>query len=210
MKGILLWILWNCWLALIPAILGYVVGEVGTRATRAGSALLWAAFVIVACVWMAFLPNTCYLITEWRHFLDQIDRHHLYERSGAEPQHLFDISLLALFYLFYSGFGVLALTLAVRPVERLVRLWRFPFPLLAPFLFIVLSLGVYLGLVLRFNSWDVVKRPAAVWAAVANIPHHPLLYFAIIVFGFLLWGLYEGLDIWADGMADRWQRLRRK
>ncbi len=206
MRGFILWTLWNLFLAAIPVALGYAAAAVGRQARARRSAVMWCGFGVLGFLWLAFLPNTCYLITEWRHLLEFVDERDLYQQAERNPRLLFFISVLALFYVCYSGFGVLTLTLAIRPIERLLRQWRFSFPCLAPMLFLLLSLGVYLGLIVRLNSWDLWQRPAKVWASVAAIPQSSLLISAIIVFALLLWGLYEGLDLWVDGVKERIRR----
>lgn len=202
--------LWNLWLAVIPVMLGYMFSAVGRQAARRRASAWWGGTVLLGFLWLAFVPNTCYLITEWRHLLDAVDRNHLYTRGESDPQYLFDIGLIAFFYFCYSGFGVLALTLSVRPIEYLLRCWRLSFPIIAPLLFQLLSLGVYLGLILRYNSWNLWRRPAVVWATMAAIPFRPVLSFSIVVFGLVLWGLYEALDIWVDGVKERLERFRRQ
>ena len=65
------------------------------------------------------------------------------------------------------------------------------------------SLGVYLGLIERLNSWNVVNRPQQVWReALYALRSHTLL-FSIMVFAALLWALYKAVDIWVDGVAER-------
>jgi len=208
MKRFLLGTLYDIGLAFIPVLLGYAVGEVGRVVTARRSLVLWGCLALLCALWLAFMPNTCYLITEWRHFLDHVDSRNLYQRSKTDRGLLFDINLWVLFYLFFSGAGVLAFTLAIRPVERLLRQWRLPFLLLAPFLFASLSLGVYLGLIKRFNSWDLLAHPGAIWKVVAAVPQRPMLVTSILIFALLLWALYEAMDIWVDGVVERTKRLR--
>ncbi len=186
-------------------VLGYAVGEIGKQAFARRNLVLWSCLAILSGLWLAFLPNTCYLITEWRHFLELVDSRNLSLRARTDRGLLFDINLWALFYLFFSGTGILLFTLAIRPVERLLRQWRVPFLLIAPFLFTLLSLGVYLGLIKRFNSWDLLARPGAIWTSVIAVPQRPMLVTSILIFALLLWGLYEAMDIWVDGVKERLQ-----
>lgn len=208
LRGFLFHTLWNLGLAIIPVLLGYALGAVGRRAITGRNPLLWASVVVLGLLWLAFVPNTCYLLTEWRHLLDLVERNHLYTRGKSDPQYLFSIGLFAFFYFCYSGFGVLALTLSIRPVERMLRAWRLPFLLLAPFLFLLLSVGVYLGLILRYNSWDLWTRPGVIGRTLVGIPFRPVLSFSILVFALVLWGLYEALDIWVDGVRERLGRIK--
>ncbi len=68
-----------------------------------------------------------------------------------------------------------------------------------------MSVGVYLGRSpkYRFNSWDIVERPVAIWKAMINIPHNHLVLIAVLIFSLILWGLYEALDLWMDGIVER-------
>ena len=110
---------------------------------------------------------------------------------------------MILFYLLYSGFGMIAFAAAVRPMKRLlvrrgapVWLWGLPF-------FAIVSLGVYLGLVLRLNSWDVVTHPSLVWNSIVELGNRPWLAIFIGAFGLFLWIGYELVEIWIDGFLDR-------
>lgn len=192
---------WNGMLAVVPVVSGY-----GLRMlfeTRPSSAARYLAGAALALVWFVFLPNTCYLLTEWRHFLLILDAGDLYLRAAHESLPFIKLVLGSLFYFLYSLFGMLTFAMAIRPVERLalkrgvaVRFWAVPF-------FAAVSLGVYLGLVLRFNSWDIATCPARIWRAVVEVGGRPLLAAMIIAFGAFLWICYEALDIWLDGLKQR-------
>ncbi len=81
--------------------------------------------------------------------------------------------------------------------------WALPF-------FVAMSVGVYLGLVLRFNSWDPANRPEIIWQSVMEIGGHPKLVTFIIVFGIFLWISYRATDIWFDGLLERLYRMTGK
>jgi uncharacterized membrane protein len=67
----------------------------------------------------------------------------------------------------------------------------------------VTSLGVYLGLLPRLNSWDIFGDPGAIWPRIVNVFTTPALLGAVIVFGAILWATYEAVDLWIDGLLDR-------
>jgi uncharacterized membrane protein len=205
-KALFLNTTWDLFLAAIPVALANGAATQGRRAIGQRKPLMWIAFAVLLALWLAFVPNTCYLLTEWRHFLNLVDSRNLYQRSQHQPGLLLQISLWALFYLGFSGFGAMALALAIRPIEKLLREWRIPFVLIAVPLFMLLSLGVYLGLIVRLNSWDLWTRPLHVWRYIAEVPSRPSLIAAIAVFGLFLWGLYEALDLWVDAFGQRLQR----
>ncbi|HET6385826.1 MAG TPA: DUF1361 domain-containing protein [Armatimonadota bacterium] len=201
------WIGWNLFLAIIPVGLGYLMLAVVERRGPKNMAAASLAIVLIFLAWLAFVPNTCYLITEWKHFLDNVVSNDLYRDSVTGSAKL-TVCLQALFYFFYSGAGVLCFVLALRPVERALRHTKISFTAIAAPLFMLISLGVYLGRVVRLNSWDLVTRPGRVFNAVGHVFTHRILIVVVVMFGLLLWGLYEALDIWMDGVSARWKQWR--
>jgi len=206
MRNAFVWVSWNTFLALIPVALAYTVAWIG-RLSRRGL-VLNILLAILALAWLAFLPNTCYLLTEWRHFLRTLDTSDLYLQSRLDSRMTLRLMTYTAFYFFYSGIGMLAFTLAIRPVARLwkadgVALWVSAVPL-----FIMLSIGVYLGLVLRYNTWDLVTRPGTVWASVMALTGRPRLLTFLVVFAIFLWLAYAAIDIWIDGLIARLARKR--
>lgn len=198
-------VLWNGMLAVIPVVLAQVVlwlsGMHGSRTIRN------LAIAALSLVWFAFLPNTCYLLTEWRHFLFWVDVRDPFTSPRLGGPLLEKIVAMSVFYLLYSGFGILTFALAIRPMKYLaskrgaaVRFWAIPF-------FTALSIGVYLGLVLRFNTWDLISRPGMVWSALVDLGGRARLLAFILAFGLFLWGAYETTDIWIDGLKERWNRI---
>ena len=205
---LLKWVGLNMALALTPVVLAHLIyallGPVYSRTGTASKALGLA----LGAAWLFFLPNTCYLLTEWRHYLDQLGYTSLHWRWHTDSGALVDLMMQTLFYMCYSGFGLLAFALAVRPIARLFRdsgadLWAWGFPL-----FILNSLGVYLGLVLRYNSWEMLTGPSQIWASVASISSRPVLLSFIIAFAGFLWLAYVIMDIWVDGFLARWKQIR--
>lgn len=201
----LLWTLWNLILAALPVAFAHaLVAAERSRRGRSGMALV----VVLAGAWLAFLPNAPYLLTEWRHFL--YGPHFRAVRDATNPN---DLSVLrvvkhAAFFAAYSGFGVACFALAIRPVADLVRSrGGRPGMLAAPFFFVV-AVGVYLGLILRLNSWDLVLRPRYVMILAARAVFTPALLPVIAAFAALLCGLFLASDIWMDGLAVRRQGLR--
>jgi uncharacterized membrane protein len=193
-------VVWNLLLALFPIGLAHALAWLGRRR---GKPARWAALGLGA-VWLAFLPNTFYLLTEWRHVLGA------WARAGGDayPKGEASLQLMSdtLFYAIYSGLGALTGALAVRPVVRAMRRSDWPvWPWLPPFFFLM-AVGVYLGLILRYNSWDLMYRPADVWAAVAELRFQSDLLLALLLFGGFLWLVYLVADIWIDGFSCRWRQ----
>lgn len=200
------WIAWNILLAVIPVAAAYLLAIGASEYSLRPNGVTWLAWLPLALVWFAFLPNTCYLLTEWRHFL--FDPYFTTWRMNADNNSMtrLIVARQGLFFLAYSGIGVLCYTLSIRPIERLLRRTRVSPLLLAPPFFFLTSLGVYMGLIRRLNSWDILARPRIVWDIAVHALTTPLLLEVIGVFAVLLWLLYELVDIWVDGVAQRFAR----
>ena len=69
-----------------------------------------------------------------------------------------------------------------------------------------MSFGVYLGLIVRLNSWDIINNPQSVWSETVQALARVRLMEAVVVFAVLLWVLYLLGDLIADGLALRMKR----
>lgn len=161
------WIVWNLFLAFIPLALSFWL----FRRRMSGRSLLWWLLFIV---FVAFLPNAPYLLTDIIHLIKAI-------RDGYSawiitlifiPLHLFAI---------LSGFE--AYVISVMNLSHYLRRQGVKqFVLLAELMTHALcSLGIYLGRFQRFNSWDLVTEPDEVLIGVMNnlTARRPLLVIAI-------------------------------
>ena len=96
-----------------------------------------------ALAWLVFLPNAPYVLTDFIHL-------------GAEHRQ-FDAILLASFAFTSLALGFASLLLVQLVVTRAAGAAIGWFVALSSIL--AASVGIYLGRVLRLNSWDVVQRP---------------------------------------------------
>ncbi|HXU80074.1 MAG TPA: DUF1361 domain-containing protein [Polyangia bacterium] len=145
-RGTYLFLCWNLFLAWVP--LGLSLALARLDAGRALTAALGAG-------WLAFFPNAPYLAT---------DLVHLRERQPVPVW--FDALLLLGFALTGLGLAFLSLVLVHRRVERRLgarKGWLFVAAVAG-----LTGLGVYLGRFLRWNSWDLLTRPAELVAEVAR------------------------------------------
>lgn len=158
---------WNLFLALIP--LGFSLALQRIRHGFLGLPLVGG--------WLLFFPNAPYVLT---------DLLHLRERDGLPLW--FDLLMLL-------SFALVALWIGFQSL-RLVQGWVVQRTSVAvSWAFVASSLmlsgfGIYLGRFLRWNSWDILSRPGALFhdilIRVANPLAHPYTWAFTTGFGGLL------------------------
>jgi len=195
-------------LSAIPVGLVYFWTYCISRFSMRKNGIHWIAFSPLIVMWVAFLPNTCYLLTEWRHFL--FDEYFVDVRAFAATDRiaLLNVARQSLFFLCYSAFGMICLVFAIRPADEFLSKHKIHKALWMPPLMLLTSLGVYLGLIVRLNSWDLLTRPDRVWKVTSNAFMNPLLLKTMVIFALLLWIGYEIANIWADGLMLRIKQKR--
>ncbi len=199
--GFILASMWNLFLAAMPVALSFALAAALGRRSAGRTGRL--GVMALGLVWLVVLPNSCYLLTEWRHFL--FNRHFQAARDLDNPSQFSVVraSRHFAFYAAYSGFGMACFAISVRRVQSACRSAGLKTtPLAVPFFFVV-SLGVFLGLVIRLNSWDLLVRPAEVVLVAARSLARPRLLAMVSGFGVFLWISYTAIDIWFDGLAVR-------
>ncbi len=150
-----LFLAWNLVLAAVPLVASTALVRLDAR--RAGPGWLLA----VGAVWLLFLPNAPYILTDLVHL-------------GVRPPVPFwyDLALL----LSAGGTGLLAAYVSLADVQSVVagRLGtRAAWGLAVGSLFLS-GFGIYLGRELRWNSWDVVAAPGALLGDIAARVLDPL------------------------------------
>lgn len=142
------WMTWNLLLAFIPAVLSVALFARPLRRT-----LGWWMGV---GVFVLFLPNAPYVITDLVHLETDISR--------APANSVVLVGVLPIYALFIAaGFAcyLLAIEMLVREVRRdHPRAARWPIELAVH---IVCAIGVILGRITRLNTWDTVANPR--WTA---------------------------------------------
>lgn len=133
-------------IALTLVLMGFDRWKLKTEGSR--SLLWWLGFL----VFIAFLPNAPYVLTDIIHLVDDI---RFYES-------IWIITLILIpQYLLFMGLGFQAYVLSVMRLGRYLKSqgWgRFVIP--TEFMVHALSaIGIYLGRFRRFNSWDLVTQP---------------------------------------------------
>lgn len=203
----LLHLTWNLLLAALAVGLAFALVRT-VRVHRArGDRMLAVPLVLVGAAWLLMLPNTCYLFTEVRHFFDAIEDRDLWSRSMCSSPARWSLAARSLVVALYAGVGALTYGLSIRPVRKLLDEIGAPTRWILPLFFAVVALGVYLGLIQRLNSWDVLTHPARVLANAIDAVRAPRRLLGVMLGGAVLWTVYEIVDIWIDGAAVRLGRL---
>jgi uncharacterized membrane protein len=159
---------WNLLLAWIPLVLAYGISW------SARSKLAWPLLLPFAAFWIVFLPNAPYLVTDLVHL-----------RDGVNAPNVILLALLAVTGLLI---GVKAVQLVQGAIERRFGTaagWR-----AVQAIALLTACGVYLGRVVRWNSWTAILHPHVLVHAVVRSPSDPgrlllaLLATAVFAIGF--------------------------
>jgi uncharacterized membrane protein len=171
-------LVWNLFLAFFPWLLSHSL-----TLRPAWIESKWK-FALVFTLWLLFIPNSFYMLT---------DLFHLYD-SFSVPR-WYDLLLI----LSFAWNGSLMGILSVRHIEKIMEArwlyrsdWLFVYPVM-----LLNALGIYIGRYLRFNSWDVISDPFRLMADMIHILLHPVYYrnawAMVLCFSFFLSILYMTL-----------------
>lgn len=159
-----LFLVWNLFLAVIPAVAGALV--VKTRAV--------AAQIFWLLVWLLFLPNAPYIVTDFVHL-----------RPRTPIPLWYDVALL----LACAGTGLLLGYSSVADVQSAVeeRFGIIAGWAVAMAALLLSGFGVYLGRFLRWNSWEPIANPAELLSRLGgyglNPMSHPRTVGVTLVYG---------------------------
>jgi uncharacterized membrane protein len=178
-------LLWNLTLAWIP----FLIAGVAYFMARERRAVLTALVVPAALVWLVFFPNAPYILTDFLH---------LGSMGDAVPG-WYDV--LMLFWFAWTGLllGVVSLYLMQEIVARSSgHLIGWTFVVAAAGLG---SFGIYLGRFLRWNSWDILRRPrplaAEIYGTVTDPAAQPQVLSFTALFALLFLFVYVAMYIFA-------------
>ncbi|HNP32707.1 MAG TPA: DUF1361 domain-containing protein [Flavobacterium sp.] len=160
----LLFLIWNLFLGYIPYALSSKI-----KTAVPGTFIFYALFF----GWIIFLPNAFYLLTDFIHL------HH-----SSDLQYLFDALLLTSFTIagFYAG---------IVSLFHIHRILEMKYETKKCFLIIfaicyLTSFGIYLGRILRFNSWDILSHPIELFYNILkNIFNSDVYEFTILLGSFI-------------------------
>jgi uncharacterized membrane protein len=183
---------WNLFLAWVPVAAAIAVYD----GQRRGTSLI--RLLPIAAVWLLFLPNAPYLLTDFIHL-----------GSRDDAPLWFDIVLFGSF----AWTGMLLGFLSIFVMQGVVRrafgpVWSW---VLVGGSLAASSFGIYLGRSLGWNSWDFLVRPGAlledIWARIADPLAYPRGVGMTLALTAVLWTGYLTLYAFAQlGATERSQR----
>jgi uncharacterized membrane protein len=145
---------WNLFLAWIPFLCSALLLK--AQSEQRPKILLFALF----SGWLLFFPNSPYIVT---------DLFHLRQKQGIPLW--FDLVLI----LFFAWNGLLLGFASLFEIQRFLRSWLSAriVNVFVVLLMILCSFGIYLGRYPRWNSWDIISNPVALFADIFQMILHP-------------------------------------
>ncbi|MFH0928622.1 MAG: DUF1361 domain-containing protein [bacterium] len=142
------YIFYNLFLVLVAGVVTYGLARLLQDKRRDGG--FWAMFFGLFLVWLAFFPNTIYLVAEFRHIFG-------FCAGEASDICSSEAWLLPVFFV-YSWIGYFSFVTLLYYLQK--NLYQGGFKKISLYFPVavipVLALGMLLGLVDRFNSYDLI------------------------------------------------------
>jgi uncharacterized membrane protein len=159
-----------------------LIFAIGVRASVRLPSGIGVPSALACCgLWLLFLPNAPYMVTDIMHY-----------RVTSELPVWYDAIMLGSFAMTGVMLGALSLYLMHELAERLggvILGWLFAASSIA-----ASGVGIYFGRVLRWNSWDAVRSPSLVVEDAMVLVRHPVEYQAawalIILSSAFFWSAY--------------------
>lgn len=163
----LLFFVWNLFLATLPYFF--------SRLADLTSSKLFIGFLLL--LWLLFLPNAPYVISDLKHL-----------RPRAYVPYWYDIITFISCALTGLYLGALAVINVMRQTSW--STWSSGAKWASVLLFPICGFGIFLGRVLRWNSWDAFSRPhhlfADIWSNFADPNVRPTILLFVFGYGLAL------------------------
>lgn len=170
------YMVWNLFLAWVPLLLIVWLRQVLKRKR-------WSSWqgITLSVLWLGFLPNSFYMISDYIHLEDQPSVDVLYDAVMLTSFVLTGLFLGYLsLYLFHNELGR---RLPARSARKIIA-----------FVLFMCSIAIYLGRDLRWNTWDLFVNPAGILFDVSdrliNSRAHGQMFVTIFSFYLLLGVIY--------------------
>ena len=185
------YLMWNLFLAWVPLLLALWLERLLRRK-------LWSSWqaVLLTLLWLSFLPNSFYIITDFIHLQDAV---------RVDP--LYDVVLFSSVVL--NGFMLGLISLYLVHGQLRWRMRNRNSTIVVALVILAVSFAIYIGRDLRWNTWDVVFNPASLLFDVSDRLLHPLthpeMFSSTLSFFVLICSIYGAA--WYAGRALRQQKM---
>lgn len=175
-----LFMVWNLFLAWVPL---FYIKWVWERERRAPSSSFVLFFHL--SVWLLFFPNAPYMITDLLHLTQT-------------PAYMVWYDAMMLFA--FALAGILTGLYSIRIVHRILKnRWNESTAWISISFAIFLSgFGIFLGRYGRWNSWDIVSQPMALFRGISRSAMDPFAIKHTFAFSFVLMLLYFAFHVFAE------------
>jgi uncharacterized membrane protein len=170
------YLLWNLFLAWLPFLFAIRLVSILRRK-------LWSSWeaLAVSALWLIFLPNTFYMVSDFIH-LGEVKRVDL----------LYDSVMFSSFILVAVLLGICSLYPVHMQVRK--RLRSYGSTLWVLVILLLIGFAIYLGRDLRWNSWDVLTNPGGLLFDISDRLIHPAAYpqmlLTIVIFTIFMSSVY--------------------
>ena len=150
---------WNLFLGLLPLVFAWLFTK------NVGGRIVSIAWLLL---WLGFLPNAPYMITDFIHIAD------------VGPKRILWYDSIMLFG--FAWAGMLSWIHSMNMVYQKINVRSF-----VPVISLLTAFGLYLGRYIRFNTWDVLHRPGEIFGTLADILLQPLNHEPFLLFTMVFW-----------------------
>lgn len=144
------YMLWNLLLAWVPLLLVRVL----LRVLHTWRWLSWQG-IVVSALWLLFLPNSFYIVSDYVHL-----------QNVPDVDILYDAVMFTSFVMNGLILGFISLYLFHVELRKRLSALRTKFSIVGVLL--VCSFAIYMGRYLRWSTWDVARDPTGLLFDVSN------------------------------------------
>ncbi|MEL6926630.1 MAG: DUF1361 domain-containing protein [Bacteroidota bacterium] len=186
-----LFLVWNLFLAWVPYWIALLLKKLDRETTPS-----YIKFALLSS-WLVFFPNAPYILTDLLHL-----------KNRYPVPHWYDLMLIASFAWTGLMLGFASLSIVHNYLHRRLRSWQAW--LLTVAAIFLCGFGVFLGRFQRWNTWDILTNPSALFDDLANILLHPesfgrTLGLAVVLSVFLLLGYLTLLVLGKNERSEHYE-----
>lgn len=188
----IIFVFWNIFLALLPCFIAWLTYKIFKN--KRWSKTKWyqkLLFPLLFISWFFFFPNTAYLFTVVRHLIDHCINYDPILRVCRRE------TWMIMFFFVYALIGVPTFIYALKKMSSVLgTLFHKTIAIVFPAIMIPLTaMGVLLGLIERFNTWNIVHDPLIIVRTGLGYFIDPDMIWNFIAYTVLLYFIYYSMTL---------------